>query len=201
MSRQDTERFNMEFYNSSLEPSFSRQFDGKFYHFSPRSKTVFPDHLDWQLFFETQNLKQYGVFPVLANMTKEQLVEAEYKALNEYLNGALRERIRNYQAEADDAKRKGITLEKDIRFERALRLQKELVHKLKVEAPRDDEWSFFDAETRQKLGIDDNQIKYFEGQNLFDPEVIKAENDLPSKVSKKKKIESFEEVNIGELGA
>jgi len=192
----------MEFFNASLEPPFSRQFDGQIYHFHPRQKTFVPDHLNWQLFLDTQNLKQYGVFPILPGMTNEQIKTAEIKALKEYRHTGLRERIRNYMAEADEARRHNVTLEKSEHYERALRLTKELDYKLKIEAPRDDEWSFLSKEEREKLGITDSQVKHLEGQNLFDRDTIIEQNQ--EVVTRKpgrpaKKVESFNEVNIGQI--
>lgn len=163
-------------FNTSLE-DFSIQCDSKFFQFNKRSSTMVDDHLVEFVYAQT---KDRGVFPVYSSMTKDEIKKGARKALLCYLDATLRQRIRNYIAQQDDFKKKGITWSDDPRLTRAIRWEKEIVAMLEMEAPINEELSFLDAERRKSLGIDDSRIQSFEGEALFDADDILVESNLAS---------------------
>jgi len=186
-------------FNTSLE-DFAIQCDSKFFQFNKRSSTLVDDHLVQFVYAQT---KDRGVFPVYPSMTKDQVKKEARLALLSYLDATLRQRIRNYIAQQDDYKKKGITWTDDVRLTRAIRWEKEIVDMLEMEAPIHEELSFLSAKRREELGIKDDRVMDFEGESLFDSDDILAENDLatPDVLKRKagrpaKKAASFEDVDL-----
>lgn len=164
--------------NASLD-SFKLQCNSKVFKFEPRSSVKVPlDLVDFMM----NQLRDKGVFPVYPTMTAEQVKSAERSALISYLNGALRERIINYYSQQDDYKKRGVTLQDDPRFKRALRWDKEIRAKLELESPIEEELSFLNADQRKSIGINDDNIKHQEDAalNIFDPDFILESNGYKS---------------------
>lgn len=165
-------------FNATLEP-VEWQCDGVFYMFQPRKIAEIPAHI--ASFLEVQ-CRRKGVVPLPHGIDQAHpdFKGFERRALIAYLNGDLRERARNYQAEADEYKRKGVTLEEHRRFKEAMRWAKEIRHRLEMEAPIEEELSFLDKSDREKIGIkDDNVIdfsKKFAG--IDKAEVIETAEDV-----------------------
>ena len=154
----------MKMYNTSME-GFKCQCDSKVFVFKPRESTEVPESLTGFLY---ERYKDSGIFIILPEDTPLQVKKKARDALLSYLHGALRERIINFNAEADEARRRGATLPKSSLFERALRWDKEIRIKLEVEAPIERELSFLSEEERKKIGMVVPELEYID-QNLFNP--------------------------------
>ena len=186
----------MKLYNASLE-SFKLQCDSKVFRFHPRSFTEVPDDLA-NLVYEMK--KDWGVFIVYPGMSKEAKKQAVRTALLSYLGGALHERIKNYASQADEFRKKGITLEDNKHSKEAKRWDKEIREVLEMEAPIYEELSYLDAKRRKKLGIDAKNVKHVE-ENIFDSDEILEANKIvgPKKIKKEEpKQESFTELDLDE---
>ncbi len=165
----------MKMFNASLE-RFKFQCDSIVFRFEPRSAIEVPDRL---VEFVYNAHKHYGVFPIYPSMTQDDIKKAHREAMKSYLYGRIRDRILNYQSMVDDYKKRGVTIEKDARFERALRWDKEIRTYLNIEAPLEEELSFLTHEERLGVGIDDERIQHIP-QNLFDANTILQANGLPT---------------------
>lgn len=163
-------------YNTSPE-DFNIQCDSKFFIFKKRASTLVDDTL---VPFIVAQTKDQGVFPIYPSMTKDEIKKGARTALLCYLEATLRQRIRNYIAQQDDYKKKGVTWAEDVRLTRALRWEKEIIEMLEMEAPINEEISLLSAERRKALGITDERISHFEGEALFDSDEILIANDLAS---------------------
>jgi len=189
----------MQMYNTSLE-RFEVQCCSKVFKFEPRQSTEVPDEMVKMIYERTQHK---GVFPIYPHMELPEIKVAARKAMLAYLNGALRERIVNYRAMTDEYKLRGVTLDKDPRYDRALRWDKEIRAYLEIEAPLEEELSFLDQETREKLGMDP-ALKDVP-QDIFNRDVIRQENKLSppeTPIEKKRgRRPKFEDVKPEEIGA
>lgn len=161
-------------FNTTLE-DFMIQCDSKVFIFTKRASTLVDNHL---VEFVYAQVKDRGVFPLYPSMTKDEIKQEKRKAMLSYLKSTLRQRIRNYIAQQDDFKKKGVTYSNDVRLDRAIRWEKEIIAILEVEAPIHEELSFLDAKHRKALGIDDKRIQDFAGESLFDSDEILVANDL-----------------------
>lgn len=169
-------------FNASLE-KFKIQCDSKVFVFNPRESTEVPDYPMELVGFVYAQTKDRGVFPIYPNMSEADIKKAERQALINYRSGFLNERIVNYIAQQDEFKKNGITLSEDPRFKRAKRWSEEILKKLELEAPLEQELSFLEEKA----------------QDLFNPEMIRAENGLKVKNKggrPKKVVQSFNETDI-----
>lgn len=133
----------MRLYNASLE-KFKIQCNSFVLVFRPKEFTNCPDDI---VNFAYEQVKDRGVFIVPPDVTEDsdEFKKRKRQALLSYLGITLRERIVNYYAMQDDFKRKGVTLQPDVQFSRALRWEKELRQLLENEAPIEEELSFLEA--------------------------------------------------------
>lgn len=184
----------MKFYNTSLE-TMDVMCDSKVFKFYPRQYTEVPVELAGFLY---EQVKSWGCFPIKDGMTDAEIKEAKYKALKDYLKGALRIRIDNYGMQKDMYQKLGVTLQPDAAEKRALRWKTEIHKLLELESPLEEELSFIGAEDRKLLGIDVPNIQDVEDklanipQNVFDVKTIKDAE--VKKVGRPKKIDSFDDV-------
>jgi len=193
-------------FNVSLD-RFRQQCDSLTFDFEPRSYVTMcgrpptkeiPERIAPLLYELT---KDQGVFIVHPGMEEKDIKAQERQALLRYLGGALHERIKNYISEEDDFKRKGVTLKRNKHFENALRYQKEIREMLEMEAPIEEELSFFDAERRKALGVDGRNIQHV-ASGLFDPDTVvvtDTQTEFEKSEPKKPAPTSFKDVSSGEI--
>lgn len=145
--------------NTTLE-KVKWQCDGSVYIFEPRSETKIPQPL--AQFLNAQcGFKGLVALPPMYEKGDQSWRMAERAGLLSYLSGALSERKRNYEAQMDEYKKRGVTLDESPRYKECIRWMKEIRHKLEMEAPIEEELSFLESEERKKLGIDGAKIINF----------------------------------------
>lgn len=181
----------MKMYNTSLE-EFRVICDARVFQFFPRDYTEVPDHLVDLLYTQ---VKPWGVFPIRDGMTDEQIKQAKYQALKDYLNGALRVRLDCYAMQKDHYARINVTLPPQADQIKAENWRKEIHKLLELESPIEIVPSFLDDETRKMIGIDLPNVERVKDkladidQNMFAPkQAVVVEKKSPGRP---KKIESF----------
>jgi hypothetical protein len=153
----------MKMFNTTLE-KVEKQFNSVMYVFLPGQETDVPDNM---LQFIEPAMKDLGVVAMRPEMSAEELKEAKRQGLIAYVKGALRERIVNFIRQEDEFKKNGVTLEREPRFQRALRWEKEIMALLKMEKPIEEELSFLTHDQRKEIGIDDARIEHFAVSGVF----------------------------------
>jgi hypothetical protein len=182
----------MKMYNTSLE-SFKVICDAKVFEFKPREYTEVPDNIADMLY---NQVKAWGVFPIRPNITEEELKQAKFKALKDYLNGALRVRLECYDMQKDHYARINVTLPPQRDQIKAMNWQKEIHKVLELESPIEVVPSFLDEETRKAIGIDLPNVEHIKDklnqidQNIFSPAAI-AKAEVKRAPGRPKKVDSF----------
>lgn len=128
----------VEMKNTSLE-KFRVQVDSKVFSFKPNGSVMVPYDLVMEVYERT---KDYGTCPIYKNMSDEEIAQTIREARLNYLNGVIRERLANFTAQADEFKKRGVTLPEDPLFTRTMRWKKELETLLNQDAPIVEELSF-----------------------------------------------------------
>jgi len=155
-------------YNTSME-KYRIQCCSQVFTFEPRAVTEVPDAFVTYLY---KDYKKNGIFPIYPSDTPEMLKIKSKEALLAYRDGVLRERITNYYSQADEFKKRGITLEENKHFKTAKRWNSEIMQFLNIEEPIDEELSFLTDEQRKQTGEEKKLV--FMDQNISDPKKIKA---------------------------
>lgn len=112
----------------------------------------------------------FGHRGLFAYKSGEDLKPQVWRALAKYREETLLNRIRYINSQRDDYKKKGVTLEESPLLKRSIRWEKEIVAKLKLEAPVETELSFLDESDRKRFGINDEELvsKTSGFKNMFD---------------------------------
>lgn len=191
---QKPQTMTVKMFNASLE-SYKRQFDSKPFRFLKNDYCEVPMDLVAHVY---EAFKDFGVFPIFPEMTKEDIKSAHRNALLAYLKGKLAESIRAYQWKADQAKKEGVTLPTDSRFARVIKWKDELTAKLNSDSPIEEELSFND------FGFEEAATAH---AALFSPEafsqaVVETPADREAaqvrRVGRPKKV-SFENIDLGDV--
>lgn len=125
-------------YNASLE-KWEIQMNSKVFVFNPRQITEIPEGNTWII---ENEYAAKGLIPVYPG---DDLKAKERQALISYLE-TINNRIQNYQSEFDEAKRRGVTMEESSAWKRAKRWKEEILTKLNMEAPLEEEKSFMNPD-------------------------------------------------------
>lgn len=168
-------------FNASLE-KWEIQVNTKVYTFLPREITQVPEEVTPILEME------YAAKGIIAVYPGDDFKAKERQALIAYLE-TINNRIQNYQSEFDEAKRRGVTMEAASAWTRAKRWKEEILTKLNMEAPLEEEKSFLAEEDMKP--------------NMFaSMPVVETVEKIVKAAPKKTKISSFLDTNVEtELGA
>lgn len=133
---------NRQRFDNIFNVSFDRwefSIAGGYYIFEPRGITKVPEEITWII--ESEHKKK-GLIVV---STGDDFKAKEREGLINYLE-TLKDRIQNYQSEWDELKRHGVTPEESSAWKRAKRWREEIIKKLNIEAPLEEEKSFFNKD-------------------------------------------------------
>ena len=191
---QKPKSMTVKMFNASLE-SYKRQFDSKPFRFLKNDYCEVPLDLVAHVY---ESFKDFGVFPIFPEMSKDDIKAAHRNALLAYLKGKLAESIRAYQWKADQAKREGVTIPMDSRFARVVKWRDELTEKLNSDSPIEEELSFNDN------GYEEASLAH---ASLFSPEAFaqavvetpeEREASQVRRVGRPRKV-SFENIDLGDV--
>lgn len=172
----------MKMYNVTLEP-VKIQCASRVFRFEPKKSVEVPNEL---IPFMEEQGKELGVFTLRDGMSKEEAKNAALEALRNYLNGALRTRISNYYRYTDEMKKKGISLQPDVQFARALRWDKEIRDLLKIEQKVEKELSYENEKDNLEFANIGNP---FDGKpEIVEPTITDEELSDVVDVAPKKKV-------------
>lgn len=138
------------FFNATHE-SFKIQCDSKIFVFKGRSITSIPNDLAEFVF---EQVKERGVFPILASDNKNTIKQKEVNALKHFKEaGHLSQRIAYYNSYYDAMKAAGKTVDHSRHFKDALRHDKELALYLNIHDVPQETTSYLTKEQREAAGI------------------------------------------------
>lgn len=156
----------MKFFNPTLE-DFSWPCDGKHFHFKKQEVTEVPDNL--APFIEEQ-CNHRGVFALRYGIDFK---TAHRQSLLTYLKECLAIRLSYVAAHKFDMKLKGIELEDTPLWSRWRRWYAEIMKKLEMEAPIEQEISFLTEAEMAKAGIDSDKLVAFEKAGVVQKDLFK----------------------------